>query len=84
MKTAMKGIVHGRVIELDEEPGLPDGQEVSVTVEPVASATSPASPEALESLRQAAGGWSDDPEGLEEFLKWNRQQRKGSRPEISE
>lgn len=84
MKTAMKGIVHGKVIELEEEPGLPDGQEVSVTVEPVSCATSPTSPEALESLRQAAGGWADDPEGLEEFLKWNRQQRKGSRPEISE
>lgn len=84
MKTAMKGIVHGKVIELQEESGLPDGQEVSVTVEPVSSATSPTSPEALESLRQAAGGWSDDPEGLEEFLKWNRQQRKGNRPEILE
>jgi hypothetical protein len=83
MKTALKGIVHGKVIELEQEPGLPDGQEVSVTVEPVSSATSPTSPEALESLRQAAGGWCDDPEGLEEFLKWNRQQRKGSRPEIS-
>jgi hypothetical protein len=84
MKTAMKGIVHGKVIELEEEPGLPDGQQVSVTLEAVSSATSPTSPEALESLRQAAGGWSDDPEGLEEFLKWNRQQRKGIRPEISE
>jgi hypothetical protein len=72
------------VIELEDEPGLPDGQEVSVTVEPVSPATSPTSPEALESLRQAAGGWSDDPEGLEGFLKWNRQQRKGSRPEIAE
>src|SRR5580700_6388145 len=52
MKAAMKGVVHGKVIELDQEPGLPDGQEVSVTVEPVSSATSPTSPEALESLRQ--------------------------------
>jgi hypothetical protein len=31
----MKGIVHGKVIELDEEPGLPDGQEVSVTLQPI-------------------------------------------------
>ena len=37
MKTAMKGIVHGKTIELDEEPGLPDGQEVSVTVEPLSA-----------------------------------------------
>src|SRR5262249_33542072 len=84
MATAIKGIIHGKLIELDEEPGLPEGKKVSVTVEPVPPATSPTSPEALESLRQAAGGWSDDPEGLEEFLRWNRQQRKGNRPEIPE
>ncbi|HUG94110.1 MAG TPA: DUF433 domain-containing protein [Planctomycetaceae bacterium] len=27
-------------------------------------------------LRRAAGSWSDDPQGLEKFLEWNRQQRK--------
>jgi hypothetical protein len=84
MKTAMKGIVHGKTIELAEEPGLPDGQEVSVTVEPVTPATSPSSPAALESLRRAAGAWTDDAEGLDRYLEWNRQQRKGSRPEIAE
>ena len=31
-------------------------------------------------LRRSAGGWAnDDPEGLEEYLKWNRAQRKLSR-----
>jgi hypothetical protein len=84
MAIALKGIIHGKLIELEEEPGLRDGEEVSVTVEPVTPPTSPTDPEALEALRQAAGGWSDDPEGLEEFLRWNRQQRKGCRPEIAE
>lgn len=26
--TVLKGIVHGKTIELDQESGLPDGQEV--------------------------------------------------------
>jgi hypothetical protein len=35
MTTSIKGIVHGKVIELEQEPGLPDGQEVSVTLQPI-------------------------------------------------
>jgi four helix bundle protein len=31
----MKGTVHGKTIELETEPGLPDGQRVTVIVEPV-------------------------------------------------
>ena len=84
MKTAMKGFIHGKTIELEEELGLPDGQEVSVTVEPVSPATSPTNSAALESLRRAAGSWADDAKELDRYLEWNRQQRKGSRPEISE
>jgi hypothetical protein len=84
LKTALKGVIHGRTIELEQEAGLPDGQEVSVTVEPVSLATSPTTPEALAALRRAAGAWADDAKGLESYLEWNRQQRKGNRPEISE
>jgi uncharacterized protein (DUF433 family) len=28
----LSGVIHGKVIELAEEPGLPDGQQVTVTV----------------------------------------------------
>lgn len=84
MKTAMKGIVHGKTIELKDEPGFPDGQEVSVTVEPVSAAMSPSSAAALESLRRAAGAWADDAEELDRYLDWNRHQRQGTRPEIGE
>ena len=28
--TMLKGIVHGNLIELDQKPGLPDGQRVTV------------------------------------------------------
>src|SRR5438105_4597354 len=32
---SIKGIIHGKTIELEREPGLPDGQEVSVEIHPV-------------------------------------------------
>ena len=81
-KTVMKGVVRGRTIELETEPGLPDGQPVSVTVVPVTPKDSQA---VFEAFRDAAGGWEgDDPEGLEEYLEWNRQQRKVNRREIPE
>jgi hypothetical protein len=41
MTTSLKGTVRGKVIELDQEPGLPDGQEVSVTLEPISSGPGP-------------------------------------------
>jgi hypothetical protein len=33
--TIFRGIVHGKTIELDQELGLPEGQSVEVTVQPV-------------------------------------------------
>jgi hypothetical protein len=99
MATVLKGIIRGKTIELEAEPGLPDGQEVSVTVAP---ATAPRRAflseenqrrweEAMEQvkglapgegLRLAAGAWAEDAEELDEFLEWNRQQRKICRREL--
>ncbi len=84
MKTALKGIIHGKIIELEEESELPDGQHVHVTVELVPPMPSPTSAEALEALRRASGSWADDPEGLDRYLEWNRRQRKINRAEIPE
>jgi hypothetical protein len=78
----LTGTIRGRTIALDEAPGLPDGQQVQVTVEPVVSRLS--GEELRELLRRAAGSWSDDQEGLDQYLEWNRQQRKTGRWEISE
>jgi hypothetical protein len=72
------GVVHGNAIELEGDPNLPDGQQVTVTVQPMAAA--PLAPG--EGLRRSAGGWNDDPAGLDAYLNWNRQQRKHGRPEI--
>jgi hypothetical protein len=68
-------------VVLDDDPGLPDGQPVIVIPE-----TGPASDEEgrLRLLR-AAGAWAvDDEEGLDQYLEWNRQQRKANRPEVEE
>jgi hypothetical protein len=81
-KSVMKGVIHGRTIELETEPGLPEGQAVSVIVEAVSAKNSQ---EVFEAFKLAAGGWEgDDPEGLEEYLEWSRQQRKLNRREIPE
>jgi len=71
----MNGTIHGKTIELEAESELPDGQRVTVMIAPMTQPEIPAeSP--LEALKRAAGSWSDDPEGLDRFLEWNRQQRK--------
>jgi hypothetical protein len=81
-QTKIKGVVHGRTIELETESGLADGQRVSVIVESVDDAKNQA---VFEAFKRAAGGWAnDDPEGLEEYLEWSRQQRKLPRREIPE
>ena len=99
MTTVFKGIIRGRMIELEAEPGLPDGQEVSVTVAPAPASPSPAFSEEMqrrwdeawaevkdlsreEALRRSAGAWAEDAAELDEFLAWNRQQRKLGRREL--
>lgn len=74
--TILSGVVHGNTIQLDQEVGLPEGQRVSVIVQPE-SEHIPG-----EGLRRAFGGWAEDADELEEYLEWNRQQRKIGRPEL--
>lgn len=35
----LKGVIHGKAIELEEETGLPEGQEVAVEIRPIDPAT---------------------------------------------
>jgi uncharacterized protein (DUF433 family) len=152
MKKTLRGVVHGRSIELAQEPGLPEGQMVTVEIEPVAEAEPTHSPpaevpppwwigrlevnptvapgrlvvrgtrlqaealvalleegrteEALlcahpeltakdiaavreyakvsSGLRRSFGAWAEDAEELDNFLEWNRQQRKAGRRRIEE
>ncbi len=36
----LTGVIHGKTIELDQEPELPDGQRVTVRVEPAETSAS--------------------------------------------
>jgi hypothetical protein len=67
----LKGTVHGKTIELEQEPGLPEGQKVSVTLL--------AAPSAGEGLRRSFGAWADDSAQLDEFLVQLREDRKRHR-----
>lgn len=75
---SIRGVIHGKTIELDQEPGLPDGEQVVVTVQR-AERLPPG-----EGLRRAFGAWAEDAEELDRFMEWNREQRQISRPEIEE
>jgi uncharacterized protein (DUF433 family) len=37
ISTMFKGIIHGKTIELESEPGMEEGQEVSVEIRPIAT-----------------------------------------------
>lgn len=78
--TEFRGQARGRMIELDQETGLPDGQAVAVSVQPLTE-SEPRSPPG-EGLRRAFGSWADDAEELDKYLQWNRRQREIGRLEI--
>jgi hypothetical protein len=75
----LRGVVHGKTIQLEQMPNLPDGQRVTIIVHPVME---PRQLEPGEGIRRSAGGWADDPMGLDEYLDWTRRQRKIGRGEI--
>jgi hypothetical protein len=80
VQAGLRGVIHGRTIELEQEVDLPDGQSVTVTLQPVSEDEPGLKPG--DGIRRSAGGWAEDAAELEEFLQWNRQQRKIGRPEI--
>ena len=72
----MRGVVHGKTIEVEGNLNLPEGQEVAIIVQPLLS------PE--EAIRRSAGGWSDDPEGVDRFVEEMRRLRSLERPETTQ
>ena len=71
---SLHGVVHGKTIELDHEPGFPDGQAVVVHLSPLL-------PE-QEAILRSAGGWAEDAAELDEFLADMRRSRQSDRPDI--
>lgn len=70
IKVAIRGILRGRTIELEQDLGVPDGQAILVEIRPIKSPE-----DMMEGLKKSFGGWADDAEGLDEYLDWNRQRR---------
>ena len=56
MTKKLRGTVHGRTIELDEDPGVADGQEVELQIQ-IATAGKWG-----EGILRSAGGWVEYPE----------------------
>ena len=83
--TTAKGVINGKTIELDQEPGFPSGQEVLVTIEPAqlgAEIQRELAPG--EGLRRAFGAWKEESEELDQYLEWSRKQRAVGRAPIEQ
>ena len=81
MTKTLHGKVHGKLIELDQDPGLAEGQEVEITVRAIASGTNPQSGEGL--LR-TEGVLADDQEWdaiMEEIYRDRKRDRRRDVPE---
>ncbi len=56
MTKTMHGKIHGRTIELDEDPGVAEGQEVEVEIKPIRPTRKWG-----EGILRTAGALADDP-----------------------
>jgi len=69
----VKGIVHGRTIELEQDSGLAKGQSVTVTLRPMLKSG--------EGVRQAIGSWAEDSAQLDTFIEQVYRDREDDRPQ---
>lgn len=73
----IKGVIHGRIVELAEDPKFPDGGEVEVIVHPV---------QAPRLKRKAgcrsAGVWADFPEMDEIMAEVQRERKRAIHREV--
>lgn len=76
MAHVMHGIVHGKTIELAQEAGVPDGQEVEVVIRPIPPL--PRREPWGEGLRRCAGALAGI-SGLDEDMEQILRERKAAR-----
>ena len=74
----LRGIVHGKSIELEHPLPMPDGSEIELVVKRTLISTE----QRKQRLEAIFGSCEQDSEDLDNFLGWNREQRKHSRPEL--
>jgi hypothetical protein len=79
MDKVLHGVIHGKTIELNEPPGVADGQEVEVVVK----FSIPSRPWG-EGIRKSAGAmadlWTEDDDRILDQLRLDR--KRDPRPEI--
>ena len=73
MFRTLRGVVHGRTVELTEDLGVPDGEEVEITIKAVPT------PEPWgEGLRRCAGAfaadWTDEDDRILDAIHQERKQ----------
>jgi hypothetical protein len=56
MNELIHGVIHGKTVELETDPGLSDGQAVEVLLRPASVRTTPG-----DGIRRSAGALADDP-----------------------
>ncbi len=80
MSKTLHGKVHGKLIELDQDPGLAEGQEVEITVTAIPSA---AHGQSGEGLLRTEGVLADDHEWdgiVEEIYQDRKRDRRREHP----
>ncbi len=71
-----RGVIHGRTIELDQDIGLNEGEEVEVRVSIVSEAKTWG-----EGILRSAGGWVDHPEMDAVMEQIQRERQRERRPQ---
>jgi hypothetical protein len=71
LPAVIRGTVHGKTIELENELGLPEGQAVSLFVHPTGAPG--------DGIRQSAGAWAEDAQELDAWLSQLRASRQQDR-----
>ncbi len=82
MTRTIHGRVHGRTIELDEDPGVAEGQEVEVQVRVIPPARQPG-----EGFLRTEGALADFPEWddvMEEIYQARKQERRPQAPDLGD
>lgn len=77
MNKMIEGVVHGRTIELAEDPGVGDGQRVQVVL-----SLPPAAAEQGGGIRRTAGALADDPQWDEIMAEVHAGRKRERRPQM--
>ena len=84
MTRVVHGVVHGKTIALEEDPGLADGQVVELTIRAVVP---PTSRQPGEGFLRTEGALADDTEWdaiMEEIYQSRKQERRPPVPDLGE